>query len=185
MQTCRALEGFAKAMTNDFIVGLGSNLGDRGGYLAASVARMATLPRLQITALSKVYETEAMGPPQPRYLNAAIRVVYDQPAEQLLQQLLRIEHHLGRTRDVRWGPRVIDLDILWSRTAVLSPKLTVPHIGLRERAFALAPLLDVAAELDVEYGDSLRRLGGAPEVCGCLSLEGADRGCRYVSDASV
>jgi 2-amino-4-hydroxy-6-hydroxymethyldihydropteridine diphosphokinase len=185
MQTCTAIEGFERVMAHDFVVGLGSNLGERGDFLAHAVTRLAALPQLRLTALSRVFESDAHGPPQPRYLNAAARLTCDYRAEELLQQLLAIEAALGRTRVVRWGPRVLDLDILWGREAVRSAHLTVPHARLRERAFALAPLLDVAPDLAVDYADALCRLGGAPAIRGRLLFGTGAEACEYIADGIV
>jgi 2-amino-4-hydroxy-6-hydroxymethyldihydropteridine diphosphokinase len=185
MQTYSAIEGFERVMPHDFVVGLGSNLGERGRFLAHGVTRLAALPQLQVTAVSRVFESDAHGPPQPRYLNAAARLTCDYRAEELLPQLLAIEAVLGRTRVVRWGPRVLDLDILWGREAVRSARLTVPHARLRERAFALAPLLDVAPDLAADYADALSQLGGAPEIRGRLLFDTGAEACEYVVDAVV
>lgn len=181
MQTCAAIEGFERVMPYDFIVGLGSNLGDRGGFLAQGVQRIAALPKLHLTALSRVYETEGLGPAQPRYLNAAVRVSTERNATELLRELLAIERALGRTRELRWGPRVLDLDILWGSVTISSPELTVPHAELWQRTFALAPLLDVAPELAAEYSERLAQLGGAPAQRGKLSLETGAEACQYVN----
>ncbi|HEX4354046.1 MAG TPA: 2-amino-4-hydroxy-6-hydroxymethyldihydropteridine diphosphokinase, partial [Polyangiales bacterium] len=102
-------------MARDFVVGLGSNLGERERYLSSAVTRIAqsSLP-LRVSALSRVFESDPVGPPQDRFLNAAVRIVGAIDPEALLDRLLAIELELGRVRDVRWGPRVIDLDLLWS-----------------------------------------------------------------------
>jgi 2-amino-4-hydroxy-6-hydroxymethyldihydropteridine diphosphokinase len=85
------------------------------------------------------------GPPQPEYFNAAARVAFDGEPEALLDALLAIEARLGRVRAERNGPRTIDLDVLWIEgVAHQSARLEVPHPRLRERAFALVPLLEVA-----------------------------------------
>jgi 2-amino-4-hydroxy-6-hydroxymethyldihydropteridine diphosphokinase len=169
MQTCRAIEALGEAMPHDFVVGLGSNLGDREGFLTRGVTQIAALPGVQLCALSRVFETPPLGPPQPNYLNAAARIACAIDAHDLLRLLLAIETSLGRVRDVRWGPRVLDLDILWGSQRVATPQLSVPHRHLVERAFALAPLLDVAPELEPEYGAALVALGGAPVVHGRLA----------------
>jgi 2-amino-4-hydroxy-6-hydroxymethyldihydropteridine diphosphokinase len=166
-------------MSRDFIVGLGSNLGQREQFLTRAVTRIADSPELQVRALSRVFESEALGPPQPRYLNAAIRIACTLDAESLLDRLLGIEAALGRVRDVRWGPRVIDLDILWGAQAVHSERLTVPHAHLRERNFALGPLLDVAPELADQYAAALSALGGAPALHGKLRLREQNT-CEWV-----
>ena len=102
-----------------------------------------------IVARSKVRETAPVGPPQPHYLNGAIRVTCALTPEELLAELLRIEDEDGRNRaaEVRFGPRTIDLDILWIRDRVVSTDLlVVPHPRLHQRAFALIPLYEVAPE---------------------------------------
>jgi 2-amino-4-hydroxy-6-hydroxymethyldihydropteridine diphosphokinase len=127
----------------DAVVGLGSNLGDRRATLARAALSLETVG--QVVARSALYETEPVGPPQPRYLNAAVLLRTELAAERLLEALLAVEAKLGRVRRERWGPRVLDLDILWVDGAVVrTPALTVPHPSLRERPFALRPLLDVA-----------------------------------------
>jgi 2-amino-4-hydroxy-6-hydroxymethyldihydropteridine diphosphokinase len=155
-------------MSRDFIVGLGSNLGERERFLTQAVTCIAALPELRVRALSRVFESDPVGPAQPRYLNAALRVECALDADCLLDRLHAIEVALGRVRDVRWGPRVIDLDILWGPEAVHSERLTVPHAHLRERNFALGPLLDVAPELASEYAAALSALGGLPALHGKL-----------------
>ena len=162
----------------DFVIGMGSNLGTPSDNLARGATLLCAEPALRITALSRVYETEPLGPPQPRYLNAALRVESALDAHTLLDRLLSIERTLGRVRDVRWGPRTLDLDLLWAELPVASERLSVPHPHLHERTFALAPLLDVAPELTPTYGAALSRLGGSPVVWGRLSLCERVVGCE-------
>jgi 2-amino-4-hydroxy-6-hydroxymethyldihydropteridine diphosphokinase len=154
----------------DFVIGAGANLGSPSENIARGLSRLAMLPELQLRALSRVYDSEPVGPPQPRYLNAAVRVSTELPALLLLDRLLEIEASLGRIRLVRWGPRTLDLDLLWADQPFEHERLRVPHPHLQERPFALAPLLDVAPELTGEYAPILERLGGAPEVWGQLAL---------------
>ncbi len=126
----------------DAVVGLGSNLGDRHAVLGRAAEELTALGTL--VARSSLYETEPVGPPQPMFLNAAVALQTSLDAPALLAALLEIERRLGRVRRERWGPRCIDLDILWIAGVVHdSPELTVPHPELRHRAFALRPLLDV------------------------------------------
>lgn len=101
----------------------------------------------QVVGVSALYETDPVGPPQPAYLNAAVRLATPLPPEALLDELLAIEQRQGRKRRERWGPRVLDLDILWiSGARVSTSRLQVPHPELQNRAFALLPLLDVAPD---------------------------------------
>lgn len=151
-------------MRLDCVIGLGSNLGDRARTLEGAVAAIAELGALR--AVSSVYETAPVGPPQPEYLNAAVRLETELLPERLLDELLEIERRAGRERRVRWGARTLDLDILWiSGMVVETSRLTVPHSELSARAFALVPLLEVAPEATdprtgTRYSDVLTRLGG-------------------------
>ena len=143
-----------------FVIGLGTNLGDREGYLREAVARFRALPEVHVEALSHVYETPPWGPPQPHYLNAALRLETQQSPLQVLAHCLAIEAELGRVRSERWGPRTIDLDVLYAEqdgalVRVEELGLLVPHPRLFERAFALAPMLDVMPHLRASYGEGL------------------------------
>ena len=171
-------------MQQDYVVGLGGNLGERERYLERGVEQLARLP-LEIVGVSRVYETPALGPPQPAYLNAAVRLRSADPPLRLLDRLLAIEAALGRVRDVRWGPRVLDLDILWAENAFDSERLTIPHSQLRARTFALAPLLDVAPELLPDYGPSLAALGGAPRVHALLRFEPEILRCEIAPSSTL
>ncbi len=145
------------------VLGLGSNLGARRALLRCASTLLAAQPGLTVLARSALYETPPLGPPQPDYLNAALRIAWRGGLEGLLRVCQHVEQLLGRERRERWGPRTIDIDLLhWSEGAVHTPWVDVPHLGLRERPFALAPLLDVQPELAREYGPILSRLGGAP-----------------------
>lgn len=113
--------------------------------LSEALERMAQVAEL--VCISRLYQSAAVGPPQPDYLNAAALFDYPGPLSLLLESLSLIEVDLGRVRNERWGPRTLDLDILWAGTRTSSTSsLTVPHIELSRRAFALRPLLDVVPE---------------------------------------
>lgn len=160
------------------VIGLGSNLASPRQQLSEAHGRIAALPSVTVLAVSKVYESAPLTAPidatfvvpqQPRYLNAAIKVSWQAAPTLLLTQLLAIEAAMGRVRRERWGPRVIDLDLLWSSDgAFQSSELTLPHPELTKRSFALAPLLDVAPDLVVTYGPALSACGGAPTCVGPL-----------------
>lgn len=128
----------------DCAIGLGANLGLRILTLTRAVSRLQNLG--VVAGLSGLYETVPVGgPPQPDFLNAAVRLKTSLAPQQLLEALKAIERSLGRQPGVHWGPRRIDLDLLWIRDLhVLDPMLQVPHPRLAERAFALRPMLDVA-----------------------------------------
>lgn len=151
------------------VIGLGANLGARRETLQSALDALARAPDVYVRAVSPVYETEPVGPPQPRYLNAAARIETTLDPEALLDTLLAIEVAHGRVRAERWGPRTLDLDVLvlcdattLEPLAVDTPRLRAPHPHLLERTFALAPLLDVMPELAPKWGDTLRALGGPP-----------------------
>lgn len=132
------------------VIGLGSNVGDRLANLDAAVASLRADRALHVLRRSPVYETPPEGgPPQGDYLNAAVLVVTSLGAREILDRTLAVEHTLGRVRsaETRWGPRTIDLDVLWIEgEAVNEDSVTVPHPRLAERAFAVRPLLDVAPD---------------------------------------
>lgn len=132
------------------VIGLGANLGDRGENLERAFQSLSEIPGVRLLARSSFYETPpAGGPPQPDYWNGAALVETSLSPRELLGSLLSIERALGRIRPdpVRWGPRTIDLDILWIEgEAVSGPDLEVPHPRLSGRVFALRPLLDVAPD---------------------------------------
>lgn len=148
----------------DVVVGLGSNVGSREAFLRAAVQSIGALDRTRVVATSRVFTTPPLGPPQPEFLNMAARIETEITGEPLIDRLLEIEAALGRERREKWGPRTIDLDVLWwSAPPIATSRLTVPHPHLGERPFALAPLLDVAPELGGALGAALARAGGAPE----------------------
>jgi 2-amino-4-hydroxy-6-hydroxymethyldihydropteridine diphosphokinase len=137
-------------VTNVFI-GLGSNLGERDTYIRRAVAELAKLPRTKLGRVSSLYDTDPVGDvAQPRFLNAVACVETELTAGELLWNLLLIEQRLGRVRSKvkKWGPRTIDLDLLFYGDLVLEEQdLTVPHPEAHLRAFVLAPL----AELEPEF----------------------------------
>jgi len=127
-------------------IGIGSNLGDRETYLRRALDLLAAEEGIEVVAVSRLRETEPVGPvEQGPFLNGAVQVSTDLPPPQLLERLLDVEQRLGRVRDVRFGPRTIDLDLLvYGEETTDEPGLTLPHPRLHERRFALEPL----AELD-------------------------------------
>ncbi len=131
-------------------VALGSNLGDRAGNLLLAVRGMLE-SGLEVTRLSGIYETEPVETfPQPAFLNmvAELRVLPLLTSEQILARLLRVEHTLGRTRELAMGPRTIDLDLLLCRDETHNSQLlSLPHPRLHLRRFVLIPLAELAPTL--------------------------------------
>ena len=124
---------------------LGSNLGDRLSYLEQAKQLMAAKCGF-ITNQSSIYETAAWGiTEQPSFYNQVIVLQTDLTPDTLMQSLLNIEEKIGRKRLIKYGPRIIDLDILLIESVILNtPLLTLPHPFLHERRFALLPLAEVA-----------------------------------------
>ncbi len=133
-------------------IGLGSNLGDRRVALDTACHRLGELPGHRLTGVSAVYETAPVGPQdQPAYLNQVAAMTTPLEPVALMRTLLEIEQQMGRaprTEATRWGPRVIDLDLLlYDERTVEVPGLTLPHPRMHERWFVLKPLADLAPDL--------------------------------------
>ena len=132
-------------------VGIGSNLGDRETHLRGALDLLAAEDGIEIVAISRLRETEPVGPvEQGPFLNGAVQLSTDLPPRQLLERLLDVEQRLGRVRDVRFGPRTIDLDLLvYGDEIADEPGLALPHPRLHERRFALEPLAELEPGLVV------------------------------------
>ena len=134
-------------MATDAVVGLGSNQGDPEKRLLEATATLEHVPGIVLVGLSSGYWTEPVGPPQPPFLNGALRLETTLSPPELMAALLGVEAALGRRRKQRFGPRVIDLDLLVAGAASHDgPLLTLPHPRLHERPFALIPLVEVWPE---------------------------------------
>jgi 2-amino-4-hydroxy-6-hydroxymethyldihydropteridine diphosphokinase len=132
-------------------VGIGSNLQSPRDRVFEAIERMSTLKTSRIMLRSQLYLTRPMGPQdQPDFINAAVGLLTQLEPRELLTGLLGIERSMGRDRQERWGPRVIDLDLLWMvDSAIDEPGLTVPHPGVSMRNFVLYPLADIAPTIKI------------------------------------
>ena len=126
---------------------LGSNLGNRQVYLSQAIKELDALESCKVCEQSKIIETEPYGDVvQDKFLNCVIRVETVLNPQQLLEVLHEIEAHAGRTREVHWGPRTLDMDILfYDHITVNTPQLTIPHVDLQNRRFVLEPLCQIAS----------------------------------------
>ncbi|NEU80572.1 2-amino-4-hydroxy-6-hydroxymethyldihydropteridine diphosphokinase [Nostoc sp. UIC 10630] len=128
-------------------VALGSNIGNSQTILEAATKTLAQTPGILLEAKSRWYQTKAVGPPQPDYLNGCVTLQVEMLPQQLLEILLGIEQQFGRVRQERWGPRTLDLDLLlFDDFIVDTPNLQIPHPRMRDRAFVLVPLAEIAPD---------------------------------------
>ena len=142
-------------------IALGSNLGESLNYLEGSLVELGKTPYIEVILCSKWHKTKAVGgPPQPDYLNGcAILKVHLSPYE-LLHRLQAIELQFGRVRDIPWGPRTLDLDLLLYGDVILDyPDLQIPHPRMQERDFVLLPLSEIAADwIEPVSGKTIKEL---------------------------
>ena len=144
-------------MTIRAAIGLGSNLGDRAGHIATAVAALGEPGIGVLVRVSSLYETAPVGgPKQGEYLNAVVVIDTELPARKLLGHCLEIERQAGRKRTERWGPRIIDLDLLlYGAHRIDEDGLTVPHPRLTERRFVLEPLLEAWPDAELPDGTAI------------------------------
>jgi 2-amino-4-hydroxy-6-hydroxymethyldihydropteridine diphosphokinase len=128
---------------------LGSNLGNRRQFIADAILALNQAAGVRVSRLSQVYETEPVGVvDQPKFLNLVVEIATTLSPRQVLALCLMVEARLGRVRMERWGPRTIDIDVLWYEgAAIAEADLTLPHPRMLERAFVLVPLSEIAPEL--------------------------------------
>ncbi|MAT39503.1 MAG: 2-amino-4-hydroxy-6-hydroxymethyldihydropteridine diphosphokinase [Ectothiorhodospiraceae bacterium] len=133
----------------DVFIGMGSNVGDRLNYLQQATELMSEQEGVELLKASSVYETEPWGEPdQDEYLNCVLKLQSSLEALELLHQLKSIEKQIGRKERKKWGPREIDLDILFYGDEIISTdELTVPQENMRVRRFILVPLVEIAPDL--------------------------------------
>jgi 2-amino-4-hydroxy-6-hydroxymethyldihydropteridine diphosphokinase len=126
---------------------LGSNLGNRQGYLRQAINLIET-EIAPVSKASSIYETQSWGKTdEPDYLNQVICIRTDLPPDIILEKILDIELKMGRKREIKWGSRIIDIDILFYGSDIISePNLVVPHPQLHNRMFTLAPLVEIAPD---------------------------------------
>lgn len=137
-------------------IGIGSNVGERRDFVRSAVERLRA--EVKVEAVSSLYETSPVGgPPQRSFVNAVVRVATELHPRQLLELCKEIEKKMGReSSDMRWGPRVIDLDLLlYDEMKLSEPDLEVPHPRMNERRFVLVPLLEIDPDATDPWGTRL------------------------------
>ena len=137
-------------MENTAFIALGSNIGNRYDYLTKAIERLDNHPKIQLVNYSSVYETDPVGyEDQDLFLNMVIEVMTTSfKSHELLDYCLKVELELGRKREIVWGPRTIDLDILlYNQENIESEKLIVPHPRMLERNFVMIPLSEIKPDL--------------------------------------
>ena len=154
------------------VLGLGANLGDALGALQGAVDALAHTPDIAVTRSSSVFATEPVGgPDQPTYLNAVVLIQTTLTAMQLLERVNAIEADWHRTREVRWGPRTLDIDIIDFDNVVSSDeRLTLPHPRAAERGFVIVPWLDADSEAEL-LGVPVRGLVQQVDTSGVRQLD--------------
>lgn len=157
-------------MTTAYI-GIGSNVGDRVGFCRRAVEALTRSEGVTVVKVSSLYETAPVGgPPQRSFINLVAKVSTELEPRGLLEVCKQLEQRMGREpSDIRWGPRVVDLDILlYGNEKVSEPDLEIPHARLKERRFALVPLLEIDPDLtdpwETPLDDALAEAEGEVEL---------------------
>ena len=154
---------------SEALLSIGSNIGDRTANLTEAVRRLGAEQGVTVKAISPFYRTAPVGPVvQDDFINGAVRIITTLVPEELMRRCLAIEAQMGRDRAnaVRWGPRLIDIDIiLFDDITMHTDTLELPHPRFRERAFVLVPMVDIAPEW-VVAGQSLAELASTMDRAG-------------------
>ncbi len=161
-------------------IGLGSNLDNPEWQLDSALAALDGIPDTRLVKYSSFYRSLPLGPSeQPDFVNAVALLNSSMMAGQLLRQLQLIENRQGRTRNgQKWGPRTLDLDLLlYGNQIIEEPELSVPHPGIRHRNFVLAPLLELAPDLEIPG------LGRADQLLAMIGHAGITKLDRRRADA--
>lgn len=156
----------------NIFIALGSNIGDRLGYLGKAVLILGQHPKITPIQYSSIYETDPVGYlDQDRFYNMVIEIATELSPLELMQTLLDIELRLGRERRIQYGPRTIDLDLLlYGDLCIELPELILPHPRLHERSFVLVPLGEIAP--DAVHPKERKKIG---ELLQHISIEGITR----------
>lgn len=157
------------------VIALGANLDEPEVHVHRAARQIADLHGVDVIGRSHLYRTAPIGgPEQPDYVNAVLIATTDCEPKMLLAELHRIEAEHGRTRDVRWGPRTLDLDLIaYDDLLSVDPDLLLPHPRAHERAFVLLPWLDADRDAVLPGRGSVSALVAGVDASGCAVLPGA------------
>lgn len=135
----------------DAVIGLGSNVGDKARNIRQAIALLAEAGDIRVVGISRLYRTAPWGKlDQDWFVNACVSVATDLAPRDLLARCLAVEATMKRVRQERWGPRIIDVDVLVYRDVILNePDLVLPHPRITDRAFVLVPLAEIAPDLEI------------------------------------
>jgi 2-amino-4-hydroxy-6-hydroxymethyldihydropteridine diphosphokinase len=166
--------------TAQVALALGSNLGDSEAILNAALARLEAMDQIQVVACSHWYLTLPVGPPQPDYWNGCALLQVTLSPLALLQVLISVEYQFGRVRSQHWGPRSLDLDLLLYDNLVFSaPTLEIPHPRMRERAFVLVPLAEIAPDwIEPVTGQAIADLANRVDWGGIKEVTASAQTCH-------
>ncbi|MBA4131907.1 MAG: 2-amino-4-hydroxy-6-hydroxymethyldihydropteridine diphosphokinase [Hyphomicrobium sp.] len=155
----------------DALIGIGSNVGDKAGNIARAVGLLCADGAVRLVAMSRLYRSAPWGIlEQDWFVNGAAGVATEVTPHELLRRCLAVEDAMGRVRSVKWGPRLVDVDVLTYRAETIDmPDLKVPHPFIEKRSFVLVPLLDIAAD-EIVRGRAVRDLAAAIDTSDCVPL---------------
>jgi 2-amino-4-hydroxy-6-hydroxymethyldihydropteridine diphosphokinase len=161
-------------VTYDALIGIGSNVGDKVQNIARAIALLCGDGAVRLIEMSRFYRSEPWGIlEQDWFVNAAAAVATDVPAHELLRRCLAVEDDMGRLRQVKWGPRLVDVDVLTYRAQTIdTPDLKVPHPFIEQRSFVVVPLLDIAPN-EIVRGQRVRELAAAIDTSDCVPFDTA------------
>ncbi len=161
--------------TYDALIGIGSNVGDKAQNIARAIDLLCADGAVRLVETSRFYRSEPWGIlEQDWFVNAAAAVATDLPAHELLRRCLAVEDAMGRSRQVKWGPRLVDVDVLTYRGRTIdTTELKVPHPYIEQRSFVVLPLLDIAPE-EVVRGRQVRDLAATMDTSDCVPLDKPD-----------
>lgn len=157
----------------DALIGIGSNVGDKAANVERAMALLSADGAVRLVAASRLYRSAPWGVlDQDWFVNAAASVATDLSPHDLLRRCLSVEDRMGRVRSEKWGPRLVDVDVLTYRgQTIRTPDLTLPHPYIEQRPFVLLPLLEIAPD-EVVRGRRVRDLAQQIETGACVPLDG-------------